>query len=89
MTHNAELVRESRIRWEQIDAAPSAHGWRRCDYGCFSEDGETHSQLWTDAPKTENPHLHNTVWVRSRRIIQERFVTPWRDAQSDGQEDVR
>lgn len=86
-THSAELVRETHYRWEQIDAPPSAPGWRRCDYGSFSEDGETYSQLWTDAPKTENPHSHNTVWVKSKRVTQERFVTPWRDVLNDGQAD--
>jgi hypothetical protein len=75
---SAELVRETRYRWEPIGDDPP-EGWRRCDNATFSEDYLTYSVTYTDAPRNESPFNHNSIWRKYRRITQERYVTPWVD----------
>lgn len=73
----ADHVRETRNRWEPVDEPPE--GWRRCDYSEFSPDAERWFVLYTNAPRDKNPHSYDTFWQTHRRIVQERWVTPWQD----------
>lgn len=80
--HPAELVRETRHRWEPVDP-PAPEGWRRCDFSQFSQDGEGWFVLYTNAPRDKNPHSFDTYWRRHRKVRQERFVTEWRDVETE------
>ena len=75
---SAELVRETRYRWEPIGDDPP-EGWRRCDNAQFSQDYLTYSVTYTDAPRDQAPYKFNFMWRKYRRITQERYVTPWVD----------
>lgn len=74
----SESREEWRHRWEPLSDPPE--GWRS-GISLFSEDAMVWSLLWTDAPRNANPHHHNVVWQKHRRVEQRRFVTEWEDAE--------
>lgn len=65
---------ERRSEWVLTEDPPE--GWRHC-FNDFNDDYTELSSLWTDAPRNEPPHKHNTRWIPMERIEWQRLVTPW------------
>lgn len=65
---------EYKSDWVLTEDPPD--GWRFC-FNQLSDDYERMAGLWTDAPKNESPHKHQTKWIPYERLYWERLVTPW------------
>lgn len=71
------LTVETRYRWEPDEKAPE--GWRSGAHWFDETVPPSVVTIWTDAPKNRSPFLHNHKFIRSHRVVEQRFVTEWKD----------
>lgn len=71
------LTVETRYRWKPAEEAPE--GWRSGASWFDETVPPTLVTIWTDAPKNRSPFLHDHMFIRSYRVVEQRFVTEWKD----------